>query len=249
MGWGNYQISWARGETVATAFDYHPLEGGLNNRTNIYYLATRDCGATWRTAAGDAVSTPLTEINNPALVYDYASEGLRVYLKDLTFDAAGHPIILYLTSKDFWSGPAGDPRCWYTARWTGSEWQRRFVLQSDHNYDHGSLYIEPDGLWRLIAPTAPGPQAYATGGQIVVHTSRDQGQTWQKAQDFPCPDGRNHTYVRRPLNAHPGFYAFWADGNAFAPSESNLFFATRAGEVYRLPSQMDGETAQPQQVL
>lgn len=248
MGKGNYQISWANGRRVAAAFDYHPLPVGLNARTNMYYMQTDDGGATWQTVDGQPISLPLTQAHNPALVHDYEAEGLLVYLKDLTFDESGRPVILYLTSKGHESGPANDPRLWRIAHWTGRQWERHIMLQSDHNYDHGSLYIEPGGKWRLIAPTAPGPQPYGTGGQVVVWRSSDQGQTWTQEQTLPCPDGRNHTYVRRPVNAHPGFYAFWADGDAFAPSDSSLFFCTREGSVFRLPARMEGDWAAPARV-
>ena len=59
---------------------------------------------------------------------------------------------------------------------------RRPFTTSDNNYDHGSLYIEPDGTWRVIAPTEPGPQPYNPGGEMVMWTSRDRGQTWKKVE-------------------------------------------------------------------
>ena len=83
---GHYQISNRRGDRVATAFNYHPRIGGLNARTNLYYVETDDMGATWRTAGGDVVATPLTESRNAALVHDYEAEQRLVYLKDLNFD-------------------------------------------------------------------------------------------------------------------------------------------------------------------
>ncbi|MCA9414394.1 MAG: hypothetical protein KC944_24490, partial [Candidatus Omnitrophica bacterium] len=60
---------------------------------------------------------------------------------------------------------------------------------------------------------------------------------------------RNHTYVRRPLNAHPDFYALWADGNTYDHSDSHLYFTNQAGEkVWRLPYEMEGEYAEPEVV-
>ena len=94
MAQGHYQVSWRRGTTVATAFDYHPATGGLNARTNLYLLQTDDMGGTWRTAGGAPVTTPLTEVRNPALVHDYEAEKRLVYLKDLAFDARSRPIVL-----------------------------------------------------------------------------------------------------------------------------------------------------------
>jgi hypothetical protein len=247
FGQGHYQVSWRHGDRVGTAFDYHPEKGGLNARTNLYYLETRDFGKTWQTAAGRPVPTPLTEIDNPARVREYQSAGLLVYLKDLAFDADGRPVILYLTSKGYASGPANDPRTWYTARWTGTTWEVRPFTTSDHNYDHGSLTIEPDGCWRVIAPTDPGPQRYNPGGEVVLWTSRDQGATWTKEKVLTRGSRYNHTYVRRPVNAHPDFYAFWADGDTRQPSDSCLYFTNRTGDtVWRLPTRMTTDFARPE---
>ena len=59
----------------------------------------------------------------------------------------------------------------------------------------------------------------------------------------------NHNYPRRPLNAHPGFYAIWADGNAFEPSESSLYFTDRDGTAaWRLPPVMKAEFEKPQRL-
>jgi len=244
---GDYQISAADGNRVATVFDYHPTPLGLNGRTNFYYLETRDLGRTWTTAAGAPVNLPLSEIQNPALVRDYKSEHLLAYFKDLQFDA-GNPVVLYLTSKGFESGPANDPRTWHTARWTGKEWEYRDITTSDHNYDYGSLYID-EGKWRILGAMDPGPQAYGTGGEMVLWESPDRGATWQKTKVLTRGSAMNHTYPRRPLHVQPEFYAIWADGDAFKPSESRLYFTNRACDaVWRLPSVMSGDTAKPELV-
>jgi hypothetical protein len=244
---GDYQISWRDGARLGTAFDFHPPPLGLNTRANIYYVETRDFAKSWLTVDGRPVKTPLTTTNNPALIYDSRVEGLLVYLKDLDFDAQGRPVILFLTSKGYESGPKNGPRTWRTARWTGKDWEFRTLTTSLNNYDHGSLYIEPGGTWRVIAPTEPGPQRYNPGGEVVLWTSGDRGGTWTKAKQLTHDSPRNHTYVRRPLNAHPDFYALWADGNAREPSESFLYFTNQNGDhVWRLPSKMDGDSARPE---
>lgn len=249
MAQGHYQISGRQGDRLGTAFNYHPEKGGLNARTNLYYLETRDFGKTWVTVEGKAVPTPLTEVQNPALVHDYQADKLLVYLKDLQFDAGGRPIVLYLTSKGYAAGPDNDPRIWHTARWTGREWQVRRFTTSDHNYDYGPLYVEGDGTWRIIAPTEPGPQPYGAGGEIALWTSPDQGQTWKKEKVLTRDSPRNHTYVRRPLNAHPDFFALWADGDARQPSACRLYFTNRAGDkVWKLPPTMTAERARPEGV-
>jgi hypothetical protein len=245
---GDYQISWRTGTRVATAFDYHPKPLGLNGRANLYYLETSDFGRTWRNGEGKPVSTPITNIPNAALVYDSRKDGLLVYLKDLNFDAQGHPVIMFLTSKGFEPGPTNGPREWKTARWSGKEWVIRPFTTSGNNYDHGSLYIEPDGTWRVIAPTELGPQPYNPGGEMVMWTSADQGATWKRVKQLTHDSPRNHTYARRPLNAHPDFYALWADGNARQASESCLYFTNQRGDhVWRLPSSMTADSAAPEQ--
>ena len=244
---GDYQVSWPNGGRVATAFDFHPAPVGLNARANLYYLETRDFGKTWQTVDGVTMTLPIITTNNPALVYNSRADRKLVYLKDLNFDAAGHPVILFLTSQGFEPGPEKGPREWRTARWTGKEWQFRDFTTSLNNYDHGSLYIEADGTWRVIAPTAPGPQPYNPGGEMVMWTSSNQGKTWRKVKQLTHDSQRNHTYARRPLNAHPDFYALWADGNARKPSESFLYFTNRKGDhVWRLPAKMDANFAKPE---
>lgn len=249
MEMGSYQISQRQGDTdrVATAFDLHPnnADGKGQFRTNLYYLETRDAGATWTTADGQPIALPLTDPVNPALVRNYRAENLNVYIKDIAFTPAGRPVLLYLTSKDFRPGPESGPYQWYTAQWSGRAWEIRPFTTSDHNYDHGSLYIEAEGRWRVIAPTAPGPQRWATGGDMVAWVSRDQGRAWEVAQVLTHSPRYNHTYARKPVNASPEFYALWADGSTLEPSPSSLYFATRDGKVFRLPEHMTTDTAKP----
>jgi hypothetical protein len=244
---GDYQVSWRNGNRLASVFDYHPSPVGLNARSNIYYVETRDHGRSWTNVKGEPLDLPLTTAKNPALVYDSRAEDKLVYLKDLSFDADGRPVILYLTTTGYESGPEHGLRDWYTLRWTGNVWQQRSFTTSDHNYDHGSLFIEADGTWRIVAPTDPGPQPWTTGGGMVLWTSRDQGSMWTKVKQLTPGSRFNHTYARRPVNAHPDFYAFWADGNTLAPSDSSLYFTDQEGShVWRLPAVMTSDTAEPE---
>jgi len=245
MAQGHYQVTCAEKGRVASAFDFHPDPGGLNARTNLYYLESRDQGRSWQTAAGTAVETPVRDVLGPALVHDYQAEGLLVYLKQLLFDPDGRPVIVYLTSRGYAPGPQNDPRVWRIARWTGQQWKINDLFTSDHNYDFGSLEMRPDGDWRLIAPTDPGAQPYCTGGDMVLWTSNDFGHTWQREKQLTHDPRRNHTFARRPLHAKDDFYALWADGDAHAPSDSALYYTDRAAShVWRLPTQMQSATAQ-----
>ena len=245
MDKGHYQISAACESRAGSAFNYHPEPNGLNWRTNLYYIETPDSGGTWRTADGTAIALPLTRPDTPALVHDYQAEGLKVYLKDIRYDADARPVILYITSEGYESGPKNDPRTWTTARWTGTAWDIRAVTTSDNNYDMGSLYLEADGTWRIIGPTETGPQPYNPGGEMAMWASTDRGATWRKLKQLTAGSERNHTYARRPVGAHPDFYALWADGHARKPSLSCLYFCDKAGNVYQLPREMTGETARP----
>lgn len=245
--WGHYQISQPNGTAMGTVFDYHP--GGVDHRTNLYYTQTTDFGKTWTTVDGKDLKLPVGDPHSPCLVHDYEADGLMVYIKDLQYDLEGRPVILFLTSKGATAVLENGPRVWRTARWTGSDWEIRRVTTSDHNYDHGSLYIEPDGTWRVIAPTDPGPQDYDTGGEMVLWIGRDEGRSWKRVKSVTTGSALNHTYARRPVNAHPEFYAFWADGDARKPSDSSLYFTDKEGShVWRLPSKMTGEWAWPEPV-
>lgn len=248
---GHYQISAVGSGVAGSAFNFHPDSAekrGLNWRTNLYYVETRDLGKTWQTAGGTPLELPLTEIENPALVHDYYHKDLNVYMKDITYDRENHPVILYVTSKGYEAGPGNAPRTWHTARWNGEKWIIRDITTSDNNYDMGSLYIEDDGTWRLIAPTETGPQPYNPGGEIAMWESRDQGRSWSKTRQITQNSPYNHSYARRPLNAHPGFYAFWADGHGRQPSDSRLYFSDKAGNVYRLPQHMKKRKAKPEKL-
>lgn len=239
---GHYQSGGMWGKRIGTAFNYHPdrkLGAGLDYRANLYYVYTDDFGKRWRNAAGKALSLPQRRIDNPA------SEGWKVYINDLNYDRDGQPVILYELSRGWEPGPQNGPRRWYTARWTGSRWEILPITSSDHNYDLGSLYIEEDGTWRIIAPTGPGPQPCNTGGEIVLWTSIDQGRHRTRVRNMVPGSRRNHAYPRRPVHADPGFYAFWADGNGRRPSPSTLYFSDREGRVFRLPRHMQQDSERP----
>ncbi len=243
---GHYQVTARQGAKVGTAFNYHPLQGGLEARTNLYFMQSNDRGETWTTITDAPLDLPLTAIANPALVHDYRAEKLLVYMKDLVFDAQGDPIILYITSIGNLPGPQNDPRTWMTARWTGSNWDLRPLTQSDSNYDMGPLYLEAN-QWKVIGPTQAGAFPYNPGGEVAVWTSNDQGANWRMSRQLTHNSAVNHTFVRRPVNAHPDFYALWADGNPRKPSASHLYFTNQAGDqVWRLPPTMVHDVAEPE---
>ena len=243
---GHYQTSGAREGKVASFFNYHP-GGDVDKRTNLYYVQTTDFGRTWTTIDGKPLTLPLNQFKNAALVRDYESEGRLLYTCDLNFDTAGHPILLYVLSRDYRPGPIGGPREWTVAHWTGKAWSFSTLTTSDHNYDMGSLYVLPGGEWRVIAPNEVGPQAWGGGGEMVVWSSRNEGQTWTRLRAATTNSPLNHNYARRPRDAHDPFFAFWADGDPRKLSESRLYFTDSTGEhVWRLPYTMTSDSAAPE---
>ena len=241
---GHYQTSFFKNGKVGTSFNYHPnlkSEPGLNYRTNLYYIQNTDLGDKWHTVDGQVVELPLLEVDNPALVADYASQGLNVYINDVAFDKEGQPAILYITSKGYQAGPSSGPRSWNIAHWNGVSWDIRFVTSSDNNYDMGSLYIEDDGRWLIVGPTEPGPQLYNTGGEMAMWESTDEGKTWTRTKLMTRNSQYNHSYARKPLDVKSGFYSMWADGHGRMPSKSRLYFSNKNGEVYCLPETMKSD--------
>lgn len=247
---GHYQVSWSDGnERLATAFNRHPDDGGLNARTDLHYIESVSVGRDWRTAAGERVDLPLTDPKGPSLVHAFSEEDRLVYLKDLAFDSDGRPVILFVTSSGWQPGPQPTPRRFLTARFDGERWQIRAGPEVDHNYDHGSLLVDADGGWRLIAPTGPGPQPWLTGGEVEVWHSGDRGGAWEKVRSLtPAPD-RHHTYVRKVVDAHPDCEVVWADGDPLRPSDSRFWFATRDGRVFGFPARIGTEAVRPTPLL
>lgn len=244
---GHYQTSGQRGNRVFTAFNRHP-GGNVDKRTDLLFLQTDDLGETWRNVRGEPVAVPLVDPKNAALVRDYSAENRLVYIHDLDLDHEGRPVILYITTASHKPGPEGDPRWWTIARWTGSEWRFSEVTRANHNYSTGSLHLGDDA-WRIIGPTEPGPQRIGSGGEVALWTSRDEGRTWTKERGITRGSAVNHNYVRRPMNAHPDFHAYWADGNPDTFSPSRLFFTNATGDrVWQLPYDMKAEFEKPPQV-
>lgn len=245
---GHYQTSARRGNLIGTFFNRHP-NGDVDQRTDLYYAQTRDSGQTWTTVDGQPITPPVTTIDHPCRAIDHVSAGLNVYLKDMDFDANGHPVILYLTSRGHQPGPPNDPRTFCLLRWDGATWRHSEICAADHNYDTGSLYLKDDA-WFVILPGATGPQPYQCGAEITKYVSHDQGATWQLEKQITQNSPRNHNYVRRPINATDPFHAFWTDGDPSQPSPSHLYFCDSTGEkVFCLPYDMDQPTATPERQI
>lgn len=242
---GHYQTSARFGKRIGTFFNRHPA-GNVDRRTDLYYVQTDDLGKSWQTVDGRELSTPLAEVNSPARVIDYASQGRNVYLKDMDFDASGNPVLLYVTSAGHEPGPPNDPRKLHVVRWDGGRWIDSTICSTDHNYDMGSLYLEVDA-WRVYIPAVKGPQPYHGGGELAIWQSTDQGHSWEKSQQITRGSPRNHNYARRPIGATDPFFAFWSDGDPTELSRCYLYFADSTGtQVFRLPYEMKEQFATPE---
>ncbi|MBR5760379.1 MAG: BNR-4 repeat-containing protein [Thermoguttaceae bacterium] len=238
---------------IGTSFNYHPAVAkgnrgtGLNWRTNLYYMESNDLGKTWQTIDGKPLETPLLSSDSPALVRNYEDENLNVYVTDLEYDAQDRPIIGYVTSKGFESGPEMGPRYFCVAHWLGDKWEFSTVCEVDNNYELGMFYMEESdkGVIRLIGCLDDGPQAYNTGGEVSQWVSRDNGKTWEKEFQLTEKSAVNQCFPRRTIDASPDFYAFWATGNGREKSISTLRFSTKDGKVYELPRKMKDDWESP----
>ena len=245
---GQYQTSFQRDRRIVTAFNRHP-KGAPDNRTDIYFLQTRDLGKSWQTIDGTKISPPLVDPKNPALIKSYSEEGRLVYLNSITLDNDGNPVILIVTSSDSKAGPQGDPRAWEVLHHKSDKWNIHKVTNSTHNYDTGPIWVEADGTWRIVGPTERGPQRWGGGGEIAVWTSGDEGRTWTKIRDVTRNSPRNNSYVRKVFKATPDspFALLWADGHADKLSVSRLYFVDRDGtQIRRLPYDMKDQFATPE---
>ncbi len=167
---------------VATAFNYHPPKGGLNARTNLYYLETTDGGNDLAQRRGRyRHHADPEEVQNPALVHDYESEGLLVYLKQVQFDAEGHPVIVFLTSGGWAPGPANGPHTWRLANGTA----KRGELATSPPRTTTTTSVRCISTIRPRGNSSPhrsGTAALWHRRAMVVWSSRDAGQTWQRAK-------------------------------------------------------------------
>lgn len=260
---GHYQVSAQSGNKVGTAFNRHP-GGNVDKRTDLYYIQTTNNGDTWTTVDGTPVTVPITSGDSIARVIDYNSQGRLVYMKDLTFDKNGHPVIFYLTSAQFYPGPEGEPRLLQITRWDGSKWVTTNMPASAtntstliHNYSTGSLHID-ENKWTVVAPTGatavPGSDAtqaeieryWGQGGEMETWTSENQGESWKKIRTLTRESNRKHGYARNPQYAHDPFFVFWSDGNPETLTEVHLYFGNKDGSQYwALPYSMSTDTASP----
>lgn len=245
---GHYQTSACfNGQKVGTFFNRHP-DGNVDKRTDIYYMETSDLGQTWTDVQGNPLEIPLLKLENPARVIDYRSQGKNVYLKDMGFDSDGNPAYLYIRSNGHEPGPVSAPYEWCITRWSGKKWHTSVITKSDHNYDMGSLFISEKD-WKVVGPTAEGPQEWGVGGELEVWQSKNKGKKWKKQKTLTKNSEFSHAYVRRPVNYKAPFCFFWSDGHSHEFSKSQLYFGDFEGNIWRLPYDMKEDFEKPEKVI
>jgi hypothetical protein len=242
---GHYQTSASfDGKKVGIFFNRHP-DGNVDKRTDIYYMETSDLGESWTDVQGNPLEIPVLELENPARVIDYRSQGKNVYLQDMGFDSDGNPAYLYIRSNGHEPGPVSAPYEWCITRWSGKKWHTSVVTESDHNYDMGSLFIS-EKEWKIVGPTAQGPQEWGVGGELEIWHSKNDGKKWRKQKILTKNSEFSHAYVRRPVNFKAPFCFFWADGHSHKFSKSQLYFGDFEGNIWRLPYEMKEEFEKPE---
>jgi hypothetical protein len=154
-------------------------------------------------------------------------------------------MVLYVYGVSHEPGPDNGLKIWAVTCWNGNEWVNREITTSDHNYDTGCIRVT-DNKWTVIGPTENSPQAWGSGGEIVLWESVDKGKTWKRAKQVTQNSPRNHNYVRKVINGVDPFMYFWADGNPDKPSISRMYFGDSKGNVWQLPYSMKKDMQQPQ---
>ncbi len=241
---GHYQISSCYDHNLVGTFFNRHIDGLPDKRTDLYYVQTKDFGRTWTNAEGKLLEIPLLKRESPARVIDYQSLKKNIYLKDMGYDADGHPVCLYIRSNGHIPGPVSVPYEWCITKWDGNKWNTYVVTESDHDYDMGSLYISGK-KWKITGPTETGPQKWGAGGELAIWQSKNSGEKWKRKKVLTENSKFNHTYVRRPLNYKKPFCFFWADGNPHQFSRSELYFGDFKGHIWKLPYKMDKDFMKP----
>jgi hypothetical protein len=234
------------GKKLGTFFNRHP-DGNVDKRTDVYYMETGELGETWTDVQGNPLEIPLLKRNSPARIIDYQSQGKNVYLKDMGFDSDGNPVFLYIRSNGHEPGPLSAPYEWCITGWNGRKWNTTVVTTSDHNYDMGSLYIS-EKEWKVVGPTAEGPQDWGVGGELEVLQSKNKGKKWRKQKTLTQNSEFSHAYVRRPIDFKAPFCFFWSDGHSHKFSKSQLYFGDFEGNIWRLPYEMKEDFEKPEKL-
>ncbi len=230
---GHYAVSHAKGNHIVIAYNSHAFEGKpagyVDNRSNLYFMESKDGGATWNNSTNplSALSLPLVKDNSETKIkqYFYGSSDSRtrlVYMKDIKIGDDGKVRILYVTST---TPDAGDPsanRELVIATKSGTSWSFETV-RSDVNHNYSTGFISDDGN-RLVFPFyKPGVNRQDSAGGTIYRGSRS-GSNWSWTEISACSYlNQNHNYVRDVHNGKGDFQYIWAQGDGM-DRDNNLYF-------------------------
>ena len=245
---GHYELTTLVGDELFSAYNWHRngKKCKTNCRTNLYFIRSKDRGATWTTADGTELELPINAADNPSLVHDYVADDLLVYLKDITVDGDNNPVVLYLVSPQSEAGPPERPRTLMTAHYRPDKgWATREVTTTDHNYDHGSIWVDGHTWW-VLAPTGAGAFPHYAGGTGELWKSNDGGASWAKERTLAAEPEAHQNYFRKVEGAKAPFAAIWSSGDPRARSEGTLqFLADREGPALVLPRELTAASVKP----
>ncbi|PRB44348.1 hypothetical protein CQ020_03825 [Arthrobacter sp. MYb23] len=104
--------------TLAVALTWRPNGGDANTNADVHFIKSTDKGATWKNAAGAAVTIPLVHSNTNAKALATAATNSGIINQfGLDLDVSDHPHIALMLASD-----AGPDRNIHHLWWNGTAW-------------------------------------------------------------------------------------------------------------------------------
>ena len=244
---GHYQFSTLCGKKLMCCFNRH-IDGNCDTRTNIYYIQSEELGPdvddggrtpghASRHAPERHLADPGFPVRTPQLLHQGHQLRFRRQPRDPLSDQRQLPDRPGRRGPKLADGPLGRP----AVALPGPDDLDALLRQRQH-LDRRRRCLDRHRADRCR------PSILGTGGEMVMWRSRDKGQSWQRVRALTHDSPRNHSYARRPVHAHPDFYAFWADGDPDNMSISRLYFCNERGDLFRMPYTMQSEWQKPEPI-
>lgn len=142
----------------------------LGGTSQTVYHAWRDEAGVWRTAAGTALTLPITQTSMATLYTAPANRNL--VLGDLRLDHVGRPVATFMTSLPY-NSTFGAACPAYRARFNGSFWQVKAVPSVTQVYYPTGLVIDPRDTNRLVTVVRFNNQY-----ELRSLTTANEGTSW-----------------------------------------------------------------------
>lgn len=185
----------ANGTDVSLVFNQH-VNGEVSDRTNLFYLFSRDEGQTWfyldtlsrqPTSAETMLPIDSQDDLNKVSVLEYYRPGQvldsRVYLQDLLWRESGDlnsPVILFSLAKGIDAhkisqNPDIEVRVAY---WSDEGWRSKMLTDEvDHNYSSGFMQSLGQDMFSLHIPATPVASGNGLAGGIPAELYWSLGNT------------------------------------------------------------------------